>query len=152
MAGFISQITGDTLTPFIGRVQANAKNPAAVWRGMGNTLLAITVGNFNSVGAHLRPIAWKDKRDGTPSNLQLTTALRQSWRLNVTSSYAMVSSDRKYAAIHQFGGTPEMKRNHGMPARPMLPITPDGKLTPAAEPLVLAAGMRAFLLQAAPWP
>lgn len=156
-------ITHDTLTPFLRQMQASAVNLRPIVRSMGNTVLGITQRNFNSVGAAFRPLAWKAKRDGTPSNLQQSTTLAHSWRLNVSATQAVVSTDRIYAAIHQFGGVIKPKtasalrfqsggrwwtvKQVTMPARPMLPITPDGRLTDKAAALVLRAGMRAFLRQ-----
>ena len=161
MASFTIRVTHDSLTPFLQRLRSSAANPQPVLRSMGNTLLSITQGNFNSVGAAFRPLPWPAKRDGTPSNLQQSTALAHSWRLSVSGTQAVVSTDRIYAAIHQFGGVIRPKtaralrfqsggqwwtvKSVTMPARPMLPITPDGRLTEPAAALILRAGMRALL-------
>jgi hypothetical protein len=50
-----------------------------------------------------RPAAWPPRRDSTPATLYKTGALRHSLRLSVGPQSALVTTDRPYAAIHQFG-------------------------------------------------
>lgn len=167
MAFFSIRVTHDDLTPVLNRLRELAgPKRQSVLRAGGNTLLSITQGSFNSVGAAFRASPWAAKRDGTPSNLQKTTTLAHSWRLTVTPNGATVSTDREYAAIHQFGGIIRPKtakalrfqsggqwwtvKQVTMPARPMLPITPDGRLTDKAATLVARAMVRAIQMQAVP--
>jgi phage gpG-like protein len=100
------------------------------------------MGTFNSVGAGYRPRPWAPKKDGSPSNLILHGVLSKSFHLDVTSTSAKVSNPMIYAAPHQFGYD---KRN--LPPRPFFPVL-DGRLTPAAEEKIGAAGERAILRQA----
>lgn len=165
MSGFSAGITHNSLKPAIGRLQGVCRHPAAAWRAGGNVLLSVTVGNFNSVGAALRPTPWKEKADGSPSNLKATGQLVHSFRLSADATSATVSTDwhgatiRGGPAIHQFGGVIKPKnaavlrfqsggrwwtvKSATMPARPFFPISPDGRLTPAAAELVVRAIGRA---------
>jgi phage gpG-like protein len=136
------------------------RDASPVLRSMGTTLKSITEGNFNSVGARYRPAPWKKKRDGKASNLQQSTTLAKSFALAVTPTKATLSNPTVYAAIHQFGGeivaknSPLLRFRSGgrwwskkkvtIPARPFIPITPDGQLTPEASNLVARAGLRAI--------
>lgn len=168
MNAFTIRITHDSLTPCLQRLRSSAANPQPVLRSGGTALLALTQGNFNSVGAAFRAAPWPAKRDGSPSNLQLTTTLAKSWRLSVNARSATISTDRPYAAIHQFGrvikpkSKPALRFQSGghwwtvkqvnMPARPMLPITPDGRLTDRAAAVVVRAMERTILRLAAGTP
>lgn len=79
------RITQDTLTPDLRRRAKAVSDPTPILRVMGATLVSYTVQTFSELVPRARP--WRAKKDGTPSNLQRTTALRQSIRI--------VSVDRK---------------------------------------------------------
>lgn len=138
--------------------------PESILRAAGDVIYSLTIGAWDtSIGQ--RPAAWPPRRDGTPATLYRTGALRHSIRLAVTSRSAWITTDRRYAAIHQFGGatrahviTPRRARvlrwmaggtarfarrvrhpGSRIPARPYFPLTPDGRLTPYAMDLVLEA-------------
>lgn len=68
--------------------------------------------------------------------LQDTGALKNSIHPSHTANSATVSSDKKYAAIHQFGGKAGRGGKVDIPARPYLPIQ-GNSLTPAAQKAVL---------------
>lgn len=164
-------VNATSVQTLLDRAKAAAVNPEPVMQAMGMTLKSITEGTFNSVGAGYRPRPWPPKADGKPSILQKTTTLAKSFRLTVGPTWATVSTDRPYAAIHQFGGrtgphkiTPRRKKalaftsakfgnvvvrgvNHpgsNIPARPFFPITPEGRFTDAAGGLIVRAGERAL--------
>jgi phage gpG-like protein len=162
MASFSLTVSHDTLTPVLHRLQTlDGAGKTAVLRSGGNALLSLTVGNFNSVGAMFRPLPWPAKRDGSPSILQQTTALAHSITLRVGTDTATVSTDRQYAAIHQFGGVIRPKvatalrffsggrwwtvQSVTMPARPFFPMNAQGQLTDAAATLITRAMGRAIL-------
>lgn len=67
--------------------------------------------------------------------LRDTGRLMNSLRPSYTGNSATVASDVKYAAMHQFGGT--AGRGVKIPARPFLPIDPQGNLSAPAETAVL---------------
>ena len=68
--------------------------------------------------------------------LQDTGALKNSIQPSHTANSATVSSDRKYAAIHQFGGKAGRGNKVDIPARPFFPIA-GNSLTPIAQKAVL---------------
>lgn len=163
MASISFKLTRDDLSPALRRLAATAKNPIAVFRAMGTTFKSLTEGTFNSVGASYRPKPWPPKRDGTPSILQKSTTLAKSFHLEVAADHATLRTPMIYAAIHQFGGTIKGKpflrfqwapgrwavvRQVTIPARPFFPVADNGKLTPAAETKIAAAGQRAIARQA----
>ena len=118
---------------------ASGPQKRAALRAMGTVFMSITQGNFNGVGARYRPVPWANKKDGTPSNLKKSGLLSQSFHLEVTDNFAKVSNPTVYAATHQFGR--DWGRGSPIPARPFFPVQ-NGKLTPAAEKLIMAAGER----------
>lgn len=143
-----------------------------VLRAIGTTFKSITEGTFNSAGASFRPIAWVPKRSGGASNLQKSTTLAKSFLLQVSPWSAIVGTPVVYASVHQFGfhgsitipahtrrvsqafgktlpfpvwsNVREHSVTMNMPARPFMPITNSGQLTPQAETLLIRAGERAL--------
>lgn len=165
MSGIGLTVSRDDISPALARMVGTAKNPLPVFRAMGTTFKSITEGNFNSVGAAYRPIAWKPKVGGGISNLQSRNpVLSKSFHLEVTNEHAKLSNPMPYAAIHQFGGktaahriVPKRKKalafggkvygavNHPgskIPARPFFPVDSSGRLIPKAEDLIRRAGER----------
>jgi len=145
MASIGFKLVRDDISPKLTKLAASAKNPAPVLRAMGTTFMSITMGNFNDVGAAYRPKPWANKKDGTPSKLQKSGTLARSFHLMVNNQSATVSNPTIYAATHQFGR--KTGRGAPIPARPFFPVA-DGKLTPAAEEKISAAGQRALERQA----
>ena len=163
MSALSLRITRNDASPALSRLASAARNPTAVFRAMGTTFKSLTEGTFNSVGASYRPKPWPPKRDGTPSILQKSTTLAKSFHLEVAADHATLRTPMIYAAIHQFGGTikgnPFLRfqwapgrwavvRQVTIPARPFFPVADNGKLTPAAEAKISAAGQRAIARQA----
>lgn len=165
--GLSLKLVSDGVTPVLKKCQQLGLRPRPLLQAMGNTFLSITKGNFNSTGAAMRPVPWKPKTDGTPSNLRKNGLLSASLHLDVTDQSATVGSPMEYAAIHQFGGviTPDKKqalhfqladghwvtvKSVTMPARPYFPVTAGGtRLTGLAETLIARAGERALMRQIA---
>lgn len=171
MAALNFKITRDDVSPALAKMARSAKRPEPVFRAMGTTLMSITMGNFNEVGAGYRPRPWPAKKDGTPSNLQKSGTLSRSFHLEATDRFAKVGTPVIYAAVHQFGskghelgkkvGTVKIKYasrryagsysdvlsgGHGTPPRPYFPVE-NGRLTPQAEEKIKAAGERAMRRQ-----
>ena len=165
-------LTRDDISPRISALVKTARNPLPVMRAMGTTFKSITEGTFNSVGASYRPKPWPAKQDGGASNLQRSTTLAKSFRLEVTATTARLSNPAIYAAIHQFGARGHIagkvvgrvktkyanrkfagswqditKGGKGIPARPFYPVAGE-RLTPAAENLIARAGERAIAREA----
>ena len=168
IASVIFKLTQDGVSPELARLARTAKNPTPVLRAMGMVFKSITEGTFNSVGAAFRPIPWKNKRDGSPSNLQKSTTLSKSFVLTVTDQFAKVSVQggaNQYASAHQFGadiypksggvltwvdakGRRWFAKHVHIPARPFFPVV-NGQLTPAAAAKIKAAALRAIARQGA---
>jgi phage gpG-like protein len=72
--------------------------------------------------------------------------LRRQFTLNVTNGTLTVSNTQQYAAIQQFGGKAGRGHKVTIPARPFLPIHPNGTLYPAEQSEVLQA-LNAYLMQ-----
>lgn len=138
MAFFNATVQVDSVTPKLRRLAAAGRDTTPVMRAMGNVFKSITEGNFSSHGAEFRTSEWAAKKDGSPATLKKSGLLSHSFHLTVTRTTASVSNPTPYAAAHQFG---YQKRN--LPARPFYPII-DDKLTPAAEKMIAAAGLRAI--------
>lgn len=127
-------------------------------RAIAAELLSQTEANFKEQG---RP-RWKPSqraKDENGTTLQDSGQLAASITTDVGAHFAIIGSNKPYAAIHQFGGKtrPHTIRptkgkalafggkfarqvNHpgsDIPARPFLPIGSDGKLTPDAEQSIL---------------
>jgi phage gpG-like protein len=157
--------SSDTQTA-LERAAEAARDMEPIMRAAGTTLLSITLGNFNRVGADFRPIPWVPKYDGSEATLKRTGLLSSSFRLEVAGNRAELSNPTPYAAIHQFGGQTaphEIRATNKralaftlrdgtrivarsvkhpgskIPARPFIPITPDAELTSAADRLIASA-------------
>jgi phage virion morphogenesis protein len=63
--------------------------------------------------------AWKRRNRYSPKILEKSGALRRSLTEKYTNTEAIVGTNVKYAAVHQFGST---KKN--IPARPFMKVTP----------------------------
>ena len=166
------KLVRNDISPILTRLKARLEpgQRKDVLRAMGTVFMSITQGNFNSVSSQYRPIPWRAKLDGSPATLKKSGLLSHSFHLEVTSEYARVYNPTPYAAIHQYGGKTRPHKitaksgkalhfqiagknifaasvNHSgsnIPARPFFPVL-NGKLTPAAEKLILAAAYRAIL-------
>ncbi len=131
-------ITRDTLSPTLAKAIKGVQNRRPILEAMGLAVVAISQRAFND--SSLRPSAWAPKRGGGAATLKLTGTLWRSVRITgLTNSSVTVGSDRKYAAIHQFGGTiiPKSKKRLAfsiggqmvfaksvkIPARPFMPFT-----------------------------
>ncbi|HXT10834.1 MAG TPA: phage virion morphogenesis protein [Candidatus Angelobacter sp.] len=155
MATVSIRITRDDIRPAFARAKKLGRDTTPIMRAMGDTFKSITEGNFSAAGASYRPIPWVNKKDGTPRTLKKSGLLWHSFHLTVTKDTATLANPTPYAAVQQFGsGDVDRRRQaeaakrsaakvHKMniPASPFYPVK-DGKLTPAAEEKIGAAGMR----------
>lgn len=68
--------------------------------------------------------AWvKGKKKSGKTLSGQTGNLKKSITVNAGISEVVYGSNLEYAAIHQFGGTPELAHNKTMPARPFIGIS-----------------------------
>lgn len=159
-------------------------NTKPLMASIANELLVQTERAFDDEGPgwpQLKPSTVKRRGSAHPI-LEVSNALALSVTPNSGENYALISSNKDYAAIHQFGGTIKRKGKAGsvrlqtdakgnllrqrkhknlavfakqdhehyternyqgkdysieIPARPFLPITPDGQLKPTALDAVM---------------
>lgn len=164
------EVNDTAVRALLARARAAVARPEPVLRAAGTTLLSLILGNFSAHGAGFRPAPWPPKKDGSPATLKKSGTLSSSFQLSVSATAATISNPMPYAALHQFGGrtaphTIEPRRARALhwisgggdhfarrvhhpgsniPARPFIPITPSGDLTPAAATLIRAAAERAW--------
>lgn len=153
----------DTISPNLAALARLASDQVGLHRAMGLAVVSLAKRAF--LQPALRPTSWEDKKDGTPSRLRDTGTLAKSIRLIAASpGEAIVGSDRKYASIHQLGGTtpptiirprfkkalawpgmqggPYAKVKHPgskIPARPYLPFYATGQPTMRAVQVIESA-------------
>lgn len=141
------RIEYDSITPDLKAKAATCANPSPIWRAVGTQVVSLTKRSFREPS--LRITSWKEKRDGSASNLIQKGMLMSSIRIvSVTADSVTVGSDRKYAAIHQLGGIIKAKgkglsftvggkhfivKQVKIPARPFFPFTPDGAVAAKHE-------------------
>lgn len=180
--GFSIRVKRDDITPYIRKTLKTLERPEPILRAMGTEIVSITKRAFTDTS--LRQTLWPDRagnisREGITKEgvthfhqrnaatgrmehnlLMRKGTLRSSIRItSVTARNVTVGSDRKYAAIQQFGGTITAKgkalvfviggktifaKSVTIPARPFFPFTSDGKLAavaidPIREVLTLAS-------------
>lgn len=154
MANAAFKITKDDVSPLLSAMAHMARHPRPVFLAMGTAFKSLTEGNFNSNGSGFRPAPWPPKKDGSPATLKKSGLLWHSFRLAVSDAGATLSNPTPYAAIHQFGSgqmKARRKTKHGeievqmnIPARPFVPVGPDGRLTRDAFLFIRDAGYRAI--------
>ena len=112
----------------------NATNTRAMMRGIATELLSMTEENFESEGWGGQ--RWKQSRraaDEGGKTLQKSGQLAASLTTQVSSNYALIGSNKKYAAIHHLGGQAGSGRKVTILARPYLPINGNSQLQNGAE-------------------
>lgn len=150
----------DMISPDLANRLKLASNKAGIHQAMGLAVISITKRAFND--SSLRAAPWPNLSNGLPARLRKSGTLAKSVRVvSSTDSAVVVGSDRKYAAIHQLGGTtpahvilprngkalfwpgaahPVKKVNHPgskIPARPYFPFYRNGQPTAAAHTAIL---------------
>jgi phage gpG-like protein len=120
-------IRRDSLTPDLRRRLRAVKNKAPLLKAVADVLSQTAKGAFND--PQLRPTSWPAKKDGSPATLRRDQLLARSPRtVSTTPKRAILGSDRRYAAVHQFGSRPG---GRGIPARRYMPFI-DRRPTPLA--------------------
>lgn len=146
-------LISDQLSPDFQRRLAAVTDRRKIHNAIGLTLVSLTKRAFNQ--PDLRAAVWPAKHDGSKATLRKSGTLAKSIRvLTSSSSFVAIGTDRKYAAIHQLGGTTKphvirpkngkalktpfgifAKVNHPgskVPARPYFPFYKTGQPTPRA--------------------
>ena len=121
----------DTISPALARQARVIRNRKPILEAMGLEFVSLSKRAFSD--SALRPSPWAPKKNGQPATLRKSGAMWQSIRITETTANSVTSgSDRKYAAIHQFGGQAGRGHKVTIPPRPFLPVL-GGKLTPTAK-------------------
>lgn len=126
----------------LAQLLRNASNSRVIMQELAKELETMTADNFENevFGGQ----AWVRKAFGNGKTLSDTGELKDSVTSSATSHTASVGTNMIYARIHHFGGIIRPK-NHShlvfatpngfakvksvtLPARPFLPISPDGQL------------------------
>jgi phage gpG-like protein len=94
----------DAITPTLRLVLSAASDKTPYLRVLGMAVVSVSKRSFTDPS--LRAATWTNKKDGSPATLSRSTTMRRSVRVtDITANDVTVGSDRKYAAIHQLGGT-----------------------------------------------
>jgi phage virion morphogenesis protein len=154
LASFAVTVDDRALRAALGRLTRGLANPTPALEDVARALANITEDAFQRQRSPFGE-PWADLKDKTKARrekaghwpgpiLQVTAGgLAGSITHGADRSSAWVAASKVYAAIHQFGGTPEMRPGPaGIPARPYLPVDETGALAPAArdETLEILAG------------
>jgi phage gpG-like protein len=109
-------IRKNTISPDLAARLKRVRAKGPLLKAVSDTLAETAKGAFNNPG--LRPTSWPNKKDGSVATLRLNQLLARSPRtVGVTPRKAILGSDRKYAAVHQFGSAKK-----GIPARRFMPF------------------------------
>jgi phage gpG-like protein len=149
----------DLISPDLANRLRLAADQRGIHQAIGLSVISITKRAFNDTS--LRASPWPNLASGAPARLRKSGTLAKSPRVvSATDSAVTVGSDRKYAAIHQLGGTTaahiirarnakalfipgigfRKQVNHPgskIPARPYFPFTATGQPTPRAHTAIL---------------
>ena len=145
----------------LGQLLSNATSTRPMMAGMATELHSLTEDNFQSESWGGDP--WKKSlRAGSEGGktLQDSGQLAASINTAISNDFARIGSNKPYAAIHHFGGDIKAKnkpyllipfgngyakvKQVSIPARPYLPINPDGELQKGAENRLLNVALDAL--------
>lgn len=94
----------DIVGPALHKAFRSVSNLAPYHAILGEIAVQVTKQAFNNPGA--RPAPWAPLASGAPARLRRDNVLARSPRvISADGKRAIIGSDRKYAAIHQLGGT-----------------------------------------------
>ena len=122
------------------RIGRELADTTPLMRGVGMELLALTEDNFAREGQPEWPvlsqstIEQRTKTGTWPGKvLQISGALARGVTVRAGNGFVDIGvAGVPYAAIHQFGGKAGRGGLVAIPARPYMPILPNGELTPVA--------------------
>jgi phage gpG-like protein len=141
-------IIRDQVTAMLDAIGAGAnRRSKAVAEAMGLAVVSLTIRSFNDPAVRAAPwpelsertVARKVAEGKSTAILKARGLLFRSWRItDLTSDHVKIGSDRFYAYFQQKG------TSKGVPARPMLPLTPDDRFTPLALSRMVSAAKAAL--------
>lgn len=143
MADLISiEVNDQEVRDLLNRLQSKMSSMAPVFADIAQAMESETESNFAKQAGPLG--AWPRLSEATIASrlkvgtwpgriLQVTGGLARSVVSASGSDFARISSSMVYSAIHQFGGLAGRGRSVRIPARPYLPVHPDGRLQDSAD-------------------
>lgn len=143
---FEISISDEGVSAALQRLATAGQKMGPVFKSISLELLAETVENFEAEGRPkwlgLAPstVRRRSKAGTWPGKILSVSAggLAASVSADSGTDYARVGSNKKYAAIHQFGGKAGRGRKVTIPARAYLPIDASGNMTPDAREAAMA--------------
>lgn len=124
----------DNASALLADIQRTLANPEAIHLEIANHLKNITEDAFDRATSPFGE-RWQQSKPRrgkrSPKTLHDSTDLVRSISIEHTgASAAVLSTDRAYAAIHQFGGRTGRNRAVIMPRRSFMPISQKGDMPP----------------------
>ncbi|ECA8970971.1 phage virion morphogenesis protein [Salmonella enterica subsp. enterica serovar Omuna] len=125
-------------------LEIGCKDLTPAMRKIAGSLRTETDFNFEDEGnpAWIPSLAAQQRGGKTLQKTGNGSGLRGSISTQYDASHAMIGAEKEYAAIHQLGGRAGRNRALELPARPFLPVLPEGKLQPEAESAVIDTILR----------
>lgn len=140
-SGFTVTLDDAQVQAALTRLTSRLANMTPIMEDVGRALGNLTEDAFQAEGPgwpQLRPATVKRRGSAHPI-LQASGGLAASITHGATKDSAWVGTSKKYAAIHQFGGTGNMAPGpRAIPPRPFLPLSPEGTLPEEVERDILA--------------
>lgn len=139
---FTINVDSATLNTFMGQIQQKMGDMTPLMKRIAMELVDETELNFAAQGrpkwAGLKP-STVAKRGSSNPILQVSGGLASSVTSFHGSDFAAVGSNKKYAAMQQFGGKKSQFSNlwGDIEARPYIPIDKNGNLQPESEDAVI---------------
>jgi phage virion morphogenesis protein len=155
MSNLIEVTIDDTeVRQMLDRIQRAGLNLGPLMKTLAMTLKDETEHRFETEGPGWPTLSDSTKQARTRLGhwpgpmLQVSGQLAASISTESGADFARIGSSKVYAAIQQLGGPAGRGRKVTVPARPYLPMTAEGELTPQARDAVLDDTM-AYLKRAA---
>jgi phage gpG-like protein len=140
-------LSRDAISPALKLAIQLTGRARPVLQAAGNKFKELTQSAF--FDAAVRPEPWAPGRKTDGRTLIRKGTLARSFKVTASDTETTVTTDRHYAAIHQFGGIIRKKGKGALkipigggkflfrkkvtiPARPFFPVRRDGRLTPRA--------------------
>jgi phage virion morphogenesis protein len=147
----IIEVKDEAVRALLGRLESRMQDMSPVMADVAQAMASEAEHNFETQSGPLGPwpalseettIPFRKKKKAWPGKmLQVSSAgLAASVQSSFGPDFARIGSNKAYAAMHQFGGTTSprsMIPGKTIPARPYLPIYPDGRLQDHAQNTLL---------------
>jgi len=132
------KVDAGEVQPALQRLSGKIKNMAPVMQELAVAMEKQALENFRAESGPLGqwPAVKKPHKDAI-GILRVTQMLMDNTASAFDSFTAMVTNNRRYAALQQLGGKAGRGRRSVIPPRPFLPVKPDGTLQDGMEEKLL---------------